>query len=86
MLITVRLLRVYEFIFWRKRFDLPLLIDCIYFLLSSASDSQFDSMKQYILNVINQFDVDTDKMNVGLVQFGENPVAEFQLSTFSVCH
>jgi len=41
-------------------------------------------IKQYMIDVTSRLDVGTNKTRVGLIQFGEDPHTEFQLSTFSV--
>ena len=41
-------------------------------------------MKQFMIDVTGQFDVGSEKSRVALIQFGEIPRTEFQLSTFSV--
>ncbi|XP_043972363.1 collagen alpha-6(VI) chain isoform X1 [Gambusia affinis] len=58
--------------------DLVFLVDGSW----SIGTENFDQIRQFLYTVVNSFDVSTDHVRVGLVQYSFTPRTEFQLNTF----
>lgn len=50
---------------------------------SSYTESNFRYVQEFIAEVVNRLDVRPDRVQIGLMQFAENPKIEFYLNTFS---